>query len=320
MLSRFLAFTALVGAAACTSSLPAPSRNENPRQIADLGKKLFFDPRLSANGKMSCATCHQPERAFTNGERVAKGVHGDSGERNVPTLINRNGTRRQFWDGRVDSLEDQVAVVITSSHEMAADFQEVLKRLRADANYPGLFKNAFGAEGIDVTKIARAIADFERTLSAGEAPYDRYLAGDKKAMSAEQVRGMNLFFNEFKCATCHSGPNFSDEELRARCYPATNNLSQFLPIQIEKSKWVKTPTLRNLKYTAPYMHSGALDTIDQVVDFYSPSFQVGEDRLPNTHLPIVKINSQQRKEVVEFLKALSAEKPYTEIVNERVLK
>ncbi len=313
MISRFLAFTALLGAAACTSSMPAPKRNENPRQIADLGKKLFFDPRLSANGKMSCATCHKPERAFTNGERVAKGVHGDSGERNVPTLINRNGTRRQFWDGRVDSLEDQVVVVITSSVEMAADFQEIIKRLREDEAYPQLFERAFGADGMDARKISRAIAAFERTLQAGEAPYDRYLAGNKKAMSAEQVRGMNLFFNEFKCATCHSGPNFSDEELRARCYPATNNLSQFVPIHIEKSKWVKTPTLRNLKYTGPYLHRGTLDTIEQVVDFYSPSFQVGVDRLPDTKLPVVKINAQQRKDVVEFLKSLSADRPYIEV-------
>jgi cytochrome c peroxidase len=310
---RYVLF--ILAAAACTSG---PSLNRpRPRAAAELGKKLFFDARLSAGSKMSCATCHQPARAFTNGERVARGVHGDDGERNVPTLLNRGGTGIQFWDGRAASLEDQVAVVITSSHEMGASFPEVSAALAADPEYPALFKKAFGRPDIDPRAIARALAAYERTLHAGPSAYDRYQAGDKKALTAAQMRGMNLFFQEYKCVTCHSGPNFSDEALRPRCYPATNNLNQFMPIHIEKEKWVKTPTLRNLKYTAPYMHNGTLNTLEQVVDFYAPSFQAsGPDRLPDTSLPVVRIDRRQRKDLVEFLKALSADTPYTEVFDE----
>lgn len=279
--------------------------------MAELGKKLFFDPRLSANNKMSCATCHQPAKAFTNGEKTAIGVHGDLGDRNVPTLINRAGSAAQFWDARTPSLEEQVLVVITASHEMGAKMDDILAKLKADKHYPAQFQHVFGEE-INSVNLAKALAAFERTIISGTAPYDLYLAGDKQALTEAQIRGMDLFFNEFRCVSCHSGSNFSDEKLRPRCYPATNNLSEFSPIVVAKEKWIKTPTLRNLIYTGPYMHNGQLSTLDEVVEFYTPSFQVDAKGNPDVKLPVVEITADQRRDLVEFLKALSAPQPYRE--------
>jgi len=289
-----------------------------PREAAteQLGKRLFFDPRLSRGDRMSCASCHQPARAFTNGERVATGVHGDKGERNVPTLVTRAGTRLQFWDGRASSLEDQALAVITAHGEMDGDLQVAIAKLRDDGDYPTLFARAFGSHKIDAARISQALAAFERTLRPGLSPYDRYVAGDTQALSAAQIRGMNLF-SKFQCIACHKGPNFTDETLRPRCYPATSNLNQLVPIRIGQDKFVKTPTLRNLIYTAPYMHNGSLNHLEDVVDFYTPSFQAGDDLLPDTTKPVVVINKKDRSDLVAFLKSLSSSVPFEESYSNR---
>lgn len=316
-MKRFFCFILLMAIAACHSARTSPDKNKDPRKTEELGKKLFFDNRLSKGNQMSCATCHRPEKAFTNGETTARGVHGEFGERNVPTLVNRYLGTIQFWDGRAASLEDQVAVVVTSAVEMGADLNEVLSKFRADPDYPAQFRRAFGEEGIDARKIARALAAYERTLRTVDAPYDRFKKGDKGALTAGQRRGMNLFFKEFKCGVCHSGANFTDEALRPRCYPATNNLAEFRPIPVDKDKWIKTPTLRNLKYTAPYLHNGVLTKLEQVVDFYSPSFQAaGPEKLPDARAPVVRISPRQRKDLVDFLLSLSADRPYVEVFSE----
>lgn len=285
--------------------------------MIQLGKKLFFDPRLSADGKISCASCHRPEKAFTNGQRVAAGVFGKTGDRNVPTLITRAGTKMQFWDGRAPSLEAQALIVLSSPHEMGSDPSAVAEKLASDKEYAAQFQTAFG-HAPTPQAIARALAAFQRTLESGETPYDRFLAGDKTALDESQLRGLNLFNKKFGCVSCHSGPNFSDERLRPRCYPATNNLFQLTPIKIHSDRLVKTPTLRNLIYTAPYMHNGRLETLEEVVRFYTPSFQVKKDGLPAPELPVVHIEENELNDLVAFLKSLSAPKPYRE--TNRVLK
>lgn len=274
---------------------------------AALGKQLFFDPRLSHDNSISCASCHVPSRAFTNGQRVAVGVHGRRGDRNVPTLVNRAGSGAQFWDMRASSLENQVALVLSSEVEMgASSLEAIAAKVNADENYQRQFKDIFG-EPATPRNMAVAIAAYERRLKAGEAAYDRFLAGDTRALSADQTRGKNLFFKKFRCDSCHSGPNFTDEKLRVRCYPVASGI----PPREDGLK-LKTPTLRNLVFTGPYMHNGSLDTLEQVVDFYSPSFQINADGKPDAKLPIVRVSARERRDLVAFLRSLSAKEPFQE--------
>ncbi len=274
---------------------------------------MFFDPRLSGNNTMACATCHKPELAFTNGLPVAMGVHGRFGDRNVPTLINRDGSQEQFWDMRAKSLEDQVAMVITDEREMASgSLAEVAEKLNGDPFYQKMFHESFG-EPATSANISSALAAYERTLASGVAPYDRYMAGEVSALSDAQIRGKDLFFKKFRCDSCHHGPNFTDEHLRVRCYPATGAVTDFVAPPSESQLKIKTPTLRNLIYTGPYMHTGALKTLEEVVDFYSPSFQVANDGTPDPAQPVIHVHAQERKDLVEFLKSLSAPTPFKEL-------
>lgn len=297
----------------CTSVGPRLESPEQQKRMARLGRELFFDSRLSSDGKLSCASCHKPELAFTNGERVATGVHGRKGDRNVPTLLNRAGTLKQFWDMRADSLEHQVGLVLSAENEMGAvNLDEVAERIEAVPGYQESFKDVFG-EKPTPKNLAMALAAFERTLHSGEAPYDRYVAGDVGALSADAIHGKDLFFKKFRCDSCHSGPNFADEKLRVRCYPSTSNITDFIKPNSHKNIMVKTPTLRNLIYTAPYMHTGALSTLEEVVEFYSPSFRINAAGEPDPSLPIVKVTAAEKRQLVAFLKSLSAPKPFVEV-------
>lgn len=271
----------------------------------ELGKKLFFDKRLSSDGKVSCATCHKPELAFTNGKAVAEGVLRKIGDRNVPTLLNRNGTHGQFWDMRADSLEQQVVQVMANPSEMGNDIEGALRRLNSDAHYAQAFRELFN-QPATLDNLALAIAAYERTLKAPESPYDRYVHGDTSALSPEAVTGKNLFFNKFKCASCHKGENFSDEKLNVRCYPFVPNM------EAAPSKKFKTPTLRNLVFTAPYMHTGALKTLEDAVDFYTPSIHLDARGKPDPDSPPMFVSREDKKALVAFLKSLSAAQPFVE--------
>lgn len=273
---------------------------------ADLGKRLFFDRKLSADQSVSCASCHKPERSFTNGASVAVGAFGRIGDRNVPTLLNRKGTHGQFWDMRAASLEDQAIQVLSNPSEMGGDLTGLIARLKADPEYPRSFRAVFGRD-LDLAGVSSALAAYERTLSSGyDSPYDRYMRGDVAALTESQIRGKHLFFEKFKCVSCHSGPNFTDEQLKVRCYPATTNIVATPLLRF------KTPTLRNLIYTAPYMHNGALNTLEEAIDFYNPSLHLNANGKPEPGSPAVHINEQEKKDLVAFLKSLSSEKPFVE--------
>lgn len=272
---------------------------------AELGKELFFDKRLSSDKSVSCASCHKPEKAFTNGKKLANGVFHREGDRNVPTLLNRNGTEAQFWDMRVPSLEAQVKAVMANTKEMGGEMEVALTRLNADPSMNRKFHEVFGGPATE-DNLAAALAAYERTLRAPPSPYDRFIQGDAKALSASARRGKDLFFEKFKCASCHKGENFSDEKLNVRCYPFVANLDA-----IPGPKF-KTPTLRNLKYTAPYMHNGALATLEEAVEFYTPSVELGDDAKPKRGGGAVFATTQDKKDLVEFLNSLSSNRPYME--------
>lgn len=279
-----------------------------PAKIA-LGKQLYFDPRLSKDATISCASCHDPKKGWSNGEKVATGIDGQKGGRNSPTVLNSAFSRFQFWDGRAGSLEEQALGPIQNPIEMGMKLEELVSRLNAIEGYRKQFQNVFGT---DVTSegIAKAIAAYERTILSGDAPYDRFKAGDKNALSAAAQRGMKVFFNDAHCSACHAGPNFTDN--------AFHNVG----VGMDRKKFdegrkvisklggdtgsFKTPTLREIARTGPYMHDGSIETLEEVIEHYNKGGIANE--YLDEELYNLKLTDQQKKDLITFLKeGLSSE-------------
>jgi cytochrome c peroxidase len=280
-----------------------------PEQIA-LGKLLYFDPRLSKDKTISCASCHTPYHGFTDPSPTSKGVGFKLGGRNSPTVINRLFSKEQFWDGRAADLEEQAHGPLTNPVEMAMpSHNDVVKNVKAVKGYAPLFEKAFGSKEITMPRIAQAIASYERTVVSGNSPYDRYTAGDKDAMSASAVRGMELFNATANCKVCHTGFNFSDESyhnLGVGMDKPKPDLGRSVISKAESEKGAfKTPTLRNVADTAPYMHDGSEATLTQVVEFYDR----GGLKNPSLSKEIKPLNltPQQIDDLVAFLEALTGE-------------
>ena len=261
---------------------PAPADNPTTPEKVALGAKLFFDTELSRDRTLSCASCHDLEAAAGgDGRATARGIDGQIGTRNTPTVWNAAFQARLFWDGRARSLEDQALGPIANPIEMGADLGEVVSRLRARADYREAFARAFGAEAaIDETAVARALAAYERTLITPDAPFDRFLRGDRTALSAQQIRGMSLF-ETVGCVVCHAGPGFSRASLLApEGGSAAFRLFPSLPSRYETTYrltedrgaaksgraglW-RVPSLRNVALTGPWFHNGAVDDLAEVV-------------------------------------------------------
>ncbi len=237
-----------------------------------LGKRLFFDPILSRDRSLACVFCHDPGRAYTDGRAVAIGVFGRPGTRNAPTLVNRGYGASFFWDGRMPTLEQQVLQPIQDPKEMDLTLGEALARLKDHRNYPELFQAAFGAE-VSVEGLSRALAGYLRTILSGDAPVDRYATGNREALSAQAVKGLKIFRGKGNCTACHAGPTYTDERFhntgvawrdRRLSDPGRFAVSG----KVEESGAFKTPTLREVAWTAPYMHDGSLATLSDVVEFF----------------------------------------------------
>ena len=250
---------------------PARDDNAGSAEIIELGRSLFFDPVLSDDGVISCATCHMPERAFAGETAVPSGVHGRSGRRNAPSILNRHETTIQFWDGRAGSLEEQALMPIENETEFGSTIEEVIERLKSDADYPRRFESSF-EDGITPENIARAIASFERTLIADESPADRFMAGEFTALSEPARRGKWIFESSGRCWRCHSGRHFSDEKFHntgVGLSAEPPDLGRFEVTGVEADRGAfKTPALRNVALTAPYMHDGSMKTLREVIEFY----------------------------------------------------
>ena len=284
---------------------------DNPYSAAkvELGRYLYFDSRLSADETVSCASCHEPQLAFTDGTPVSTGIKAQKGGRSAPTVINRAYSLAQFWDGRAGTLEEQAKGPIANPIEMGMTHDAAVERLKGIAGYRTLFAKAFGTDGIDIDRAAKAIACFERTVLSGNAPYDRYKRGDQNAMTAGQVRGMNVFFEKAKCDQCHEGANFTlnaYSNLGVGTDKPEPDVGRYA-VTHDPRDWgtFKTPTLREIEHTAPYMHDGSLKTLEEVVDFYN------KGGIPNKNLDanmkMLHLSEADRKDLVEFLKALSGE-------------
>lgn len=298
--------------------VPVPADNPETVETISLGKKLFFETKLSADESLSCASCHNPGIAFGDGRKRSVGVGGKVGVRNAPTLVNAAYNPAQFWDGRAQSLEEQVGEPIKNPIEMNLSHGALVDRLRADAGYRAAFEKAFGPGPVTMSKVEKAVASFERTLVSGNSPFDRYeYGGDKAALSAAAIRGLEIFRDKTKgnCAACHTigekyalftdgkyhniGVGVNDEG-------DLTDLGRYHATKVEGDKGAfKTPTLRNVALSAPYMHDGSLKTLEDVVEYYAG----GGNSNPylDKEFKAIKIKGSERADLLAFLQSLTGE-------------
>jgi cytochrome c peroxidase len=289
--------------------MPVPESNPLTKEKIALGRKLFFDRILSRDRSISCSTCHDPQLAFTDNKPVAEGIGGQKGTRRTARLINRGYGRTFFWDGRAASIEEQVIQPIQNPIEMDSTLAELTARLNDDSGYAADFQEVFERPP-DVEALQQALASYVRSIVSGNSPYDQYVAGDSGALTPTQRRGLALFRGKANCAVCHLGPNLTDEEFhntgvgwdkgsgrdggRAKVSGDAADTGAF-----------KTPTLREIHSTGPYMHDGSLATLADVIDFYDK----GGEHNPylSVEMQRLHLSSEEKSDLAEFLKALSGE-------------
>jgi cytochrome c peroxidase len=289
----------------------APPDNQNNADRIALGKTLFFDPRLSGDGNMSCATCHSPLFGWSDGLATAKGFQSKVLGRASPTVTNTAYNALQMWDGRKKSLEDQALGPMLSSAEMNVDIGQAIDFLKSSDDYVKAFKKAYPKEGITEVSLAKAIASFERTILSRDSAFDRWVAGDKKAMTKKQIKGFKLFMDPDKgnCEVCHSAPNFTDDgfhNIGLASYGLENpDMGRYAikPIGILKGAF-KTPTLRDIEYTAPYFHDGSANSLRDTVIHYAKGGEVQQDLDPN--MKKLDLTDREIDSIVDFMKALSS--------------
>ncbi len=287
--------------------MPVPEDNPLTSEKVALGRRLFFDPMLSRDYTLSCASCHDFRRAFSDGRAIAIGVSGRRGTRNAPALLNRVYGSAQFWDGRAGSLEEQALQPIQNPKEFDMTLEEVIARLSHDSEYPALFQAAFGRE-VNAQDLARALASYVRTILSGDAPMDRYGNGERNALSEQARAGLRLFQGKANCTACHLGPSFSDEQFHntgvAWREAALLDPGRFAVTGKEADRGAfKTPTLREVARTAPYMHDGSLATLEDVIELYNRGGN------PNPHLDPelrpLRLTPEEKQALLAFLRALS---------------
>lgn len=277
--------------------------DESQIRIAELGRHLFFDPLLSSDGSTSCATCHRPENGFSTPQTIAEGVGGRKGKRHPPSLVNRHMGTSQFWDGRVASLEEQALEPIKNKDELASSVPDVLKRLNASDEYRKMFAAAF-EDGITKENLAAAIAGFERILINAESRIDRFVTARESILSKSERQGLWLYESKGGCWQCHAGQNYTDEKFHNTGVSWGKDFGRFDHTQDDAHKGqFKTPTLRNIALTAPYMHDGSIKTLREVVEFYNR----GGDDNPNMDpkMKPLDLSEQEIDDLVAFLEALN---------------
>jgi cytochrome c peroxidase len=287
-----------------------PADNKWSKDKEELGKMLYFDPRLSGSNWISCATCHNPGLGWSDGLPRTIGDGQKELGRHSPTVINSGYFELQMWDGRKKSLEDQASGPIGAAVEMNQDYDELIRELKALPGYVNRFNMVFGKNSLTIGNIAKAIATFERSVVSKNAPYDKYWAGDKTAMSTSAVNGMNLFFGKAKCSICHNGPVFTDSGFHnigvKAAGPLKVDLGRFNETKDDFDKGgFKTPGLRDITKSAPYMHNGAVATLEDVIEFYDRGGDEKENLSP--FITPLGLNAQEKKDMVEFMKALDGE-------------
>lgn len=309
----------------------APSAQE-----IELGRKLFFDPRLSEDGTVSCSTCHDPRQGWSDGLPVAVGIRGQAGTRNSPTVINASYSPLMFWDGRAIDTTSQALLPLANPIEMGRQTdQDVVRRLRLIPGYLVLFAEVYGIDpiqGSPVTgvNLGRAIAAFESTVVSFDAPIDRYLEGDKDALTPDAKVGLNIF-KAAKCAQCHSYPLMTDNlfhnngmEFAGKLRITDQGRAGVLPrgsVRANHVRAFKTPTLREIARTAPYNHAGNFATLERVIAHYNAgggNYQGLKDRFTDPRIRPLGLTAEQQKYLVVFLREAFASSSYP-LIEEPVL-
>jgi cytochrome c peroxidase len=300
--------------------VPIPANNPPTAETIALGRKLFYDKRLSKDDTLACASCHSPAMDFTDGLSISKGVGGMTGVRNAPTVANTAYLPLQFWDGRAISLEEQAASPIADPVEMNQTHEVSVSKLNLVPEYQAMFLKAFGSKVATLSRVEKSLASFERTILSGDSAFDRYeYGGDAKALTPAQIRGLAIFRDPHKgnCAACHSidakSALFTDGKFHNIGEGVGNDgnftdVGRFHQTRIATDQGAfKTPTLRNIANTSPYMHDGSLKTLKQVVDFYAG----GGNSNPylDKEMRTIQLSGQERTDLVEFLKSLTGATP-----------
>lgn len=335
------------GLSAAQSQIIVPEGNPLTRAKIELGRQLYFDARLSADGTVSCASCHHPDEGYARHTQFGVGINGQMGGRNSPVSYNRILSGAQFWDGRADSLEAQAVGPIANPIEMGNTHEKCVETLKGIEGYALQFEKIFPGEGVTIGNVGKAIASFERAIVSGPSAYDLYeplrtfeaankddlqdlealkkddpelfeqyeklkAASAAKPMSDEAKRGRELFFSDkANCTACHAGANFTDEKyhnLGVGMDKEKPDLGRFEVTKDDKDKGAfKTPTVRNIELTAPYMHDGSQATLEEVVEWYAKGGH------PNPTLSDkvkkLELSDQDKKDLVAFMKALTGDFP-----------
>lgn len=287
-------------------SVGVPFPEDNPITAAKIafGKRLFFDKRLSKNNELSCATCHQPDKAFTDGLTRSSGTNGSIAMRNAPSLFNAAYSKSYMYDGEVKTLELQVLVPIQDHLEMGSSMKEVLQKLSKDPEYRRLARAIFDRE-LDAYVITRSISTYERTLISRNSRFDRYKKGEKHVLSSDEIAGWKLFSEKLYCIKCHSGPDFTNYRVVSnglyKDYGSDQGRFRINGLEKEKGTF-KIPSLRNVSLTAPYMHDGSISTLKEVILHYSAGGAEHPNKSPfikSFHLTDLEINQLE-----SFLKTL----------------
>jgi cytochrome c peroxidase len=292
-------------------NLLIPADNPLTPEKAELGRLLYFDKRLSVDGTVSCATCHNPELGWTDQAPVSTGIKGQKGARSAPTVLNSTYMGLQFWDGRAANLGEQALRPQINPIEMGNEnHQKCVERIKAISGYLPYFQKAFNQEPTK-ENIAKAIASFERTVLSGNSRYDRWTFGETTAMNESEIRGRDLFFGKANCTRCHAGPNFSDgmfHNLGVGMDTPKPDEGRFAVTQAKEDRGAfKTPTIRDITRTGPYMHDGSEKTLEEVVEFYNK----GGNKNPNLDVRLQPLNlsDQEKSDLVSFMKTLEGNPP-----------
>ena len=287
--------------------LPASTSNPSSAEKIELGKLLFFDPRLSGSNRVSCASCHRTDKMFADGRRRAEGPGGKLLPRNTPSLLHVGLHKSLFWDGRSSSLEQQALIPIQSPLEMDQDLDELVKELSGIDGYAGRFRQVFGRP-LNKQDIGRALAAFQRTLITRKSPLDRYLAGDKSALSAAAQTGLELFVGDAGCIRCHHGPLLSDDTFYRLGVGRGDRGRGAVTGKRQDLYKFRTPSLREVAGTGPYMHDGSQATLFDVVQYYYRGVpRRGPEGLALDVEALVDRSFSEIDALVAFLKSLSGE-------------
>ncbi len=288
---------------------PLANMQDSLQALIQLGKTLFFDTRLSSSNKISCASCHEPQKQWADARVKSIGHQDLENKRNAPSILNVWFYKELFWDGRSHSLADQAFSPINSESEMASEMPDLMRKLRRIKGYTTLFENAFNGEGINPETVTMALEIFQKTVVSKKAAFDYFLEGDKKALSDAALRGLHIYRTKANCMNCHNGNLFSDNKFQ------NNGASFLIENQKDEGRYeftkniqdrykFKTPILRDVIFTAPYFHNGSIKTLEEVIVAYNEGMPKAISK--ETSIKPLQLSAEEIKDILSFLQSISA--------------